>query len=553
VNAGDNPVASALGHGKMHSYPAHEYCDFLIIDEMLPCDFSPFRSLEYSHYLSHFDSSLLVSTEGWHGAFSNLSFEDQLAESSLPEAVKRKIRPFSQFPAIVPKLAYITFLHNAWQMFPFLVDRQIPFVLQLYPGGRFEIGNEESDNHLQTVVKSPLCRKVIVTQNLSRDYLLDHIGCDPEKVQFIYGGVYDTNNGFDFLRDKKFYGKNKNTLDVCFVAHRYDDDTRKKGYDQFVAVAKVLVERFPDLRFHVVGDYTSDQIPLEGAAGKFIFHGKRPTSFFREFYPSMDIILSANRPSSDGAGAFDGFPTGACMEAGFWGVLNCISDPLKMNVAFTDEVDVVFVDFDATRTAEKLAMLLEDTARLYSLAYENWRKFTQVFDSNRQMWDRCRLITEQLLKTEALIIRPAPRLSVMDISVLSGYMEELRQLTANYKEAETRHDNLLAEYRQLASGFLSLQTENARLVADHASIQKEAETRHDNLLAEYRQLASGFLSLQAENARLVADNASLSTTVATAPVLGRAELLILSFTRSRPAMFLRRSVSWIKRRVGKST
>lgn len=542
MNASAGLVAvQSMDTGKMHSYPPHEYCDLLIIDEMLPCDFSPFRSLEYSHYLSYFGSSLLLSTEGWHGAFSNLSFEDQLSESILPEAIKRKIRPFSQFSAIVPKLAYITFLHNAWQMFPYLVDRQIPFVLQLYPGGRFEIGNEESDNHLRTIVESPLCRKVIVTQNLSRDYLLDRIGCDLVKIQFIYGGVYDTNNGFDFLRDKKFYGESKDTLDICFVAHRYGDDTKKKGYDQFVAVAKKLAERFPDLRFHVVGDYTPDQIPLEGAADRFLFHGKRPGSFFREFYPSMDIILSANRPSTDGVGAFDGFPTGACMEAGFWGVLNCISDPLKMNVAFTDDVDVVFVDFDSGRTADKLAVLFNNTDRLYRLAYENWHKFIQVFDANRQMWDRCRLITEELLKTEALIIRPAPRMSSMDISVLSGYKEEVRQLTANYEDAEMRHDNLLAEYRQLASGFHGLQSENARLLDGNA-----------NLLAEYRQLASGFLSLQSENARLVADNASLATTLADAPELGRAELLMLRFTQSRPAMFLRKCVFRIRRRFGKS-
>src|SRR5437899_3342172 len=101
----------------------------------------------------------------------------------------------------------------------------------------------------------------------------------------------------------------------------------------------------------------------------------------------------------------------------------------------------------------------------------------------------------------------------MDTSVLAAYKEELRQVTANYKDAEMRHDNLLAEYRQLASGFLSL---------------------------------------QAENARLVADNASLSATLAATPALGQAELLMLGFARSRPAMFLRRSVCRIRQRVGKS-
>ncbi|MFX1762827.1 glycosyltransferase family 4 protein [Paraburkholderia sp. A1RI-2L] len=475
------------------------YCDLLIIDEMLPCDFSPFRTLEYRHYLNYFSSPVLLSTEGWHAWLSNLDFDEQLAQSELEESVKAKIERFSEFTSIVPKLAYITFLNNAWQVFPNLTERRIPFVLQLYPGGGFEPNVASSDEKLREIVHSPLCRKIIVTQRLSVDYLLEKIGCDPQKIKLIYGGVYDTRNGFDFTRDKKLFARDKDTLDICFVAHRYGDDTKKKGYDKFVAVAKALSAQFAAVRFHVVGDYTPDQIPLDRAADRITFHGKQSGSFFKEFYPRMDIILSVNRPSEIDAGAFDGFPTGACMEAGFRGVLNCVSDPLNLNVAFSDGQDIVLVDFDTDETVRKLSGLLSDPDKLYEMAYANWRKFLDVFDTDRQLWQRSRVILEQLLQPEALIVRPSPQMSLMDSKVLESVRENgrqalavekevLRQLNVNLQDALTRHDNLAAAYATLAKGFESVRNENASLSARLATLTNELEAMRSSDAAKALQV-----------------------------------------------------------------
>ncbi|WP_354684166.1 glycosyltransferase family 4 protein [Cupriavidus necator] len=455
---------------QQHEANNAKYCDLLILDEMLPCDFSTFRLLEYSHYLRHFKSSLLVTTEGWHSGFSNLDFPTQLSRSSLPAEAKSRVLRFDEFPNVVPKLAYITFLNNADQLLPFLEERRIPFILQLYPGGGFDLHTEAADERLCRVVNSPLCRKVIVSQNLSKSYALEKTGAPEEKFEFIYGGVYETGNGFDFYRDKKLYGRDKDTLDICFVAHRYGNDVRKKGYDQFIAAGQALAPMFPDLRLHVVGDYTPDQLPLTGISDRITFHGKQPNTFFREFYPRMDMILSVNRPANEsGTGAFDGFPTGACMEAGFSGVLNCISDPLHMNVAFTDDADIVLLDYDTEKTVAKLARLLADTDKLYALAYANWRRFLEVFDKDQQLWKRCELITSELLKEEQLVIRPPSRKSDMDVSLFAELTEKLRQATGNHLDAERRHDNLLGEYQTLASGFESVVAENRRLIKQLAN------------------------------------------------------------------------------------
>ncbi|WP_143746398.1 glycosyltransferase family protein [Caballeronia catudaia] len=465
------------------------FCDLLIVDEMLPCDFSPFRTIEYSHYLTHFDTAQLICTEGWHSWASNLCFEDQLSSSKLDPSIKERIHPFTFFKDTIPKLAYITFLHNAWQMLPALTERNIPFILQLYPGGGFELNVETSDQRLMAIAHSPLCRKIIVTQNLSRDYLLEKIKCDPAKIELIYGGVYDTRNDFDFSRDKQRYGVHKDTVDVCFVAHRYGDDTKKKGYDQFVAVAQALSERFEQVRFHVVGDYTPDQIPLGAAERTMTFHGKQPNTFFREFYPRMDIILSVNRPTEDRKGAFDGFPTGACMEAGFRGVLNCISDPLGLNVAFTDDVDFVLVDLDTQKTIERLSKLIGDTERLYNVAYANWQKFLAVFDTDYQLWRRTRIITTELLRPEYLIVRPAPNRSMMD--------SELGDNGARHQieEANRHYRNLQAQHHTVATAYEALR-------ADYSQVIEYYEKKHSGLLDDYKMLAEGFEALRLENTAL---------------------------------------------------
>ncbi|MDO9404329.1 MAG: hypothetical protein Q7T87_09875 [Polaromonas sp.] len=417
----------------------------MIIDEMLPCDFSPFRNLEYSHYLSFFHSSVLVSTEGWHSWISNMTFEQNMEKDTLSVQVKAKIKKFEEFDRFVPSLAYITFLNNAYQALPLLEERQLPFILQLYPGGGFELHSEKSDEMLRAVAQSPLCRKIITTQNISTQYLIDRANCPEEKIEFIYGGVYNTRHEFDFSRDKKLFGRDKETIDICFVAHRYGDDVKKKGYDQFVAVARAFAISHPHMRFHVVGDYTPDQIPLGPAAERMTFHGRVPNTFFAAFYPQMDMILSVNRPADGLKGAFDGFPTGACMEAGFRGVLNLISDPLNLNVAFTDGKDVVLLDEDTDRTIARIHELVSDPARMYQMSYANWSTFHDVFDTDKQLWARTEVVTAQLLARETLIVRP-PVKSALALGVNAG-------LIANLKDTERRHDNLLLEYYKLAEGF----------------------------------------------------------------------------------------------------
>jgi glycosyltransferase involved in cell wall biosynthesis len=432
--------------GAVHDQQAVRYVDLAIYDEVLPSPASPFRTLEYGHYLSFFDRSALVSLEAWHHRFAHPGFGKMAETLAVPDVAKGKILPINQESNLVPRLAYVTFLNNAWALFPHFKERDLPFILQLYPGGGFAPNVAESDERLRTLLESPLCRRVIATQSLTRDYLLGPMGYAAEKIEMIYGGVFESHVEFDFTRDKKRFGTHKDTIDVCFVAYRYGPDTSQKGYDQFVEVARLLAPSDPRLRFHVVGGFRPEDEPLGEVADRFSFHGIQQGEFFAEFYPRMDVILSPNRPISGHAGPFDGFPTGACMEAGFRGVLNCIADPLSLNVAFEDGRDILIIDRDAPRTAERLRALFADPDRLYALAEANCRRFRHVFDINAQLMARTRIIVAELLKTEQLVIRPTAITS-------TAVANRIFSAFALAEDCERRLGNLVTEYRKLADAY----------------------------------------------------------------------------------------------------
>jgi len=433
--------------------------DLLIFDDILPTGFSPFRTLEYGHYLSFFDAKL-VSTEGWRGLTSNQTFAAALEELTLDPDLKTCILPFSAAAEVSARLAYVSFLANAATLMPYFEARQLPFIFQLYPGGGFHIDQPESDEKLRRVVLSDYCRKVIVTQRLSYDYVIDRIGCDPARVELIFGGVFESRGDFDFHRDKKRFGRDKFTLDLCFVAHKYNNNLLPKGYDQFVGIAAALAQHDPRLRFHVVGNYSAADIALGEVADKFIFYGRQESRFFTDFYPAMDAIISVNRPFALAPGAFDGFPTGACIEAGFHGVLNCINDPLALNPVLVPGEDFLLLDFDQAQSVTRLRRLLDCPDELYRLAYANWRKFRTVFAADDQLWARTRLIASELLRPDG---GEAPAPAQMSTGEANGQRSDPGDV-GRWVELEQERNRLVTAYRELEGHYLAAEGERKRLV-----------------------------------------------------------------------------------------
>ena len=153
----------------------------IIIDDFFPCFATSFRIAEINSILGHFNTAMVYST--WHDrrAFSRYA-------ASYPQFASR-VRRFHPSRLLKGSAAYVIFLNNIFSCVEYLEKAHLPFVFELYPGGGFYLDDDVSDARLRRVLASPMFRKVIVTQNVTRDYLTRKEFCEREKIEFIYGVV----------------------------------------------------------------------------------------------------------------------------------------------------------------------------------------------------------------------------------------------------------------------------------------------------------------------------------------------------------------------------
>lgn len=288
----------------------------------------------------------------------------------------------------VPQVGYAMFAMNAALFRPLFEHFRIPFCFTLYPGGGFLLDDPHSDAALSRLFASPQFRSVIVTQDLTRDYLRSRFGLPDGAMRLIHGGVVPVDVYRRHAGPRRRYGIDKDTLDLCFVAKRYTPQGTDKGYDLFIAAARLLAPRFPRLRFHVVGNFGPEILDVTALAGRITFHGPRPTRWLAGFFAGMDGIISANRPWRIARGAFDGFPTTACVEAGVCGVAVFATDPLGMNRGLRPDGEIVILDEDAGRIADRLASWLADPERLHRLGRDGQAAFLRLFGEEAQLTPR---------------------------------------------------------------------------------------------------------------------------------------------------------------------
>src|SRR5262249_57418845 len=153
-------------------------------------------------------------------------------------------------------------------------------------------------------------------------------------------------------------------VEIGFVANRYTPRGEDKGYDLFVETAHALSRIGVNAIYHVVGPWHPDIVPLEELAGRFIFHGSLSTDRLRELGQTLDLILSPNRPGILADGAFDGFPTGSCVEAGLQEAAIFCTDVLKMNTNYRDGVDLVLVAPNMNQIRRRLLPFIRERASL---------------------------------------------------------------------------------------------------------------------------------------------------------------------------------------------
>lgn len=376
-----------------------ENYDLIIIDGCFPLEKSVFRFVEFNNILDSIDSTKIL-TDG--SDINNLTME---TTSEVIKNYKRKnpkvsgkVDEFSWYSENIDfKLMYFVFLNNAFKYVDFAMRKRIPFVFTLYPGGGFAFDNEKSDIKLRKVMSAPNFKKVIVTQKPIYDYLVKKKFCKEEQIEYIFGVVTETEKLNELNIEKKYYGIEKDRLDICFVAFKYTSKGTDKGYDVFIETAKKLCEKTDNAYFHVVGNFNEDVIDVSDIADRITFYGTQDPVWFNEFYKDKDIILSPNQPNQLFKGAFDGFPTTACIDAGLRKTALFCTDPLGMNDGFfVDRQEIVIVPHNAEQIAEIIIHYHGNPEELKAISENGREKILKLYSYESQIKPRIELLKNEI-------------------------------------------------------------------------------------------------------------------------------------------------------------
>ena len=373
--------------------------DLIILDDIFPHPLSAFRLQEYNSYLEHFDRVKIYSN-----ARSFPSIQEKQSLKTIIENYGRenpqfkfKVEEFNIGKSLHSNVIYTIFLDNIYFYMDIIEKYKIPFVFTLYPGGGFQLKDKFSDKKLKRVFSSPYFRKVIVTQRITYDYLVNNNFCKPEQIEEIFGVV----TPLDFLDqscdNKKYFGRDKSELDICFVAHRYTEKGIDKGYDIFIEVAHKLAKKYDNIRFHVVGSFDETILDVTQIKDKISFYGTKTFKWFDEFYKDKDIILSPNIPFKLFDGSFDGFPTGCCTDAGLHKVAMFCTDQLNLNTMYNNEKDIVIIPHDTGKIVKLIEKYYHNPEKLEKIADTGYLKIKELYNYENQIAPRIKIL-EELIK-----------------------------------------------------------------------------------------------------------------------------------------------------------
>jgi glycosyltransferase involved in cell wall biosynthesis len=370
----------------------YRHTSLAIFDDCFPNLLSPFRVNEYSAYLKQLPSAAVHSTANVFGTGHRFYQFRQEYAAAYPELAARVLR-FRPGSSVRAATAYTVFINNVSDFLPTIERLGIPFAFTLYPGGGLSFTDAGCRQKLQAAFGSKWFRKVIVTQPATRRFLVAEQLCETDAIEYVFGGVF-RGGSVDFSRiERRRFQLNKDTLDICFVAHKYTPQGRDKGYDLFIEVARRVLIRHPYARFHVVGGYTRDDIEATDLNSAISYYGTQPPAFFPAFYAGMDLIIAPNRPNILMAGGFDGFPVGCSIEAALAGVGVMCTDPLDQNEGvFASGRELEIVQPDSDQIANLVTSYAGSPDKLAALGAAGCARFAEVYNFEAQMAPRFKVI-----------------------------------------------------------------------------------------------------------------------------------------------------------------
>lgn len=368
--------------------------DIVIYDTIYPNPISGFRLEEFTAYLEYYkNSSIFVNPKDYEVINQNKSKHklDLNELKSKNRILHKKIETISKLSFPKSKLFYCVFLNNIYECLPHIRKNKVNFLFTLYPGGGFDIKSEDSKRKIKEVISSEFFKGVIVTQNFTKQFLIDEIKCNPEKIFFIFGGIVPQYS-ISSIRKRKIES-NSETINICFAAAKYTKEGKDKGFDIFVDTALELIKKNYNVHFHIIGGFNESDVDLKNLQDKFTFYGYIDYSSLKNIFLEQDIILSPNRPFVLNEGAFDGFPLGTVIEAALNGVVPIVTDELKQNSIFDIEEIIITKPTKKNFVAE-IEILINDLKKLHLISKKTQLKFKEIYSNNNQLTQRINILNK---------------------------------------------------------------------------------------------------------------------------------------------------------------
>ncbi|MGY1885753.1 FkbM family methyltransferase [Blastococcus sp. SYSU DS0753] len=357
----------------------------VVLDDYFPTKGTGFRIAEFDWMLRHGVVAEVMTTVS--------DLRPLVAEyATLHPETHRQISPYDTRRFAEFECASVMFLNNAAH---FLADMErdgLPFVLTLYPGGGLNLGTPRTERMLKRVLASPQLKHVITTQPVVTELVTARTG-GSVPVTEILGVTVDPG----YLRPgpglrTNYFGTGKPLLDICFVAFRYTSDGSDKGWPVFLQTMRRLTDAGLPVRGHVVGGFGPADVGAEDSDLPLSFTATLSTPELRAFYEGMDVIVSPTAPGRLAPGAFDGFPTGSCVEAALCGVALVATDPLDQNRLYTDGRDIHMPRADAADIASRILDMVSEPDGVRRIAQAGLRTTRRAYGVDAQLETRRRVL-----------------------------------------------------------------------------------------------------------------------------------------------------------------
>jgi len=179
---------------------------------------------------------------------------------------------------------------------------------------------------------------------------------------------------------------------ICFAAHKYMSNGLNKGFDVFCTIAKRF-ENNTDIKFIVIGDFKqNDNIYFESSNMSYL--GSVEPKRLGEIFMDMHIIVSPVRSHVLHPGNFDGFPTGAALNAVLNGCVLITTDPHDNaeKLGLKDGRDLFLTSDRPSEIIQLINRLFYDRELLDKVGKNGYARFFEITNFKAQMLEKFNIL-----------------------------------------------------------------------------------------------------------------------------------------------------------------